>query len=182
MNITGNARYQFTEEIIEKAVMNLLKRKNYDSFSVKDICVEAVINRTTFYAHYEDINDFMIKFESKLSKRLEKIWKPTSDFRQQFIDFFTFIKEHRVFYKAFAASGSQSFTAADMLKKQKEHFKQFTFRQSINYTDAEMDYHLHWFGGGLKAICGRWIQNNCKESPEEMAKIIHDEYANNAKM
>lgn len=182
MNIIGNTRYQFTEEIIEKAVLNLLKRKAYDSFSVKDICNEAGINRTTFYAHYQDINDFMIKFESKLAKKMQSIWKPVnteSVFDQDvFVTFFSFIQEHKIFYQAFLKNNSPSFMANDMIKKHRDLLKQRMLKKNINYTDAEIDYHLHYFGGGLKAISGRWIQNGCKESPELMAKVIHDEYAN----
>lgn len=185
MNIVGNVRFQMTEEIIEKAVLNILKRKDYDGFTVKDICAEAGINRTTFYAHYQDINDFMIKFEGKLSKKMHTVWKPTGTIyvfdESVFAGFFAFIIEYKIFYKAFAKNNAPSFMAGEMLKKHKELFKQNLLRRNINYTDAEIDYHLHWFGGGLKAICGRWIQNDCKESPEQMAKIIYDEYTNNAK-
>jgi len=182
LDFIGNVRYQSTEESIEKAVMTLLKRKHYDSFSVKDICIEAGINRTTFYAHYQDINDFMIKFEGNLSKKMQAIWKPdgtSTVFGQDvFIAFFTFIQGYKVFYKAFLKDHIPSFLATDMLKKHKELFKQTMFRKGWNYTDAEIDYHLHFFGGGLKALSGRWIQNDCKETPEQMAKIIYEEYAN----
>jgi len=181
VNITGNARFLTTEDFIEKAVFSLLKKRDYDDFTIKEICKEAAINRSSFYAHYSDINDLMIKIEEKLARKLNEIWKPTDNYDENvFIPFFEFIKEYKVFYKAFAKSNSPSFAAPDMLKKQKDRFKQIIFG-NINYSDTEIDYHLYYFGGGLKAICGLWLQNDCKESPEEMAKIIHDEYANNAK-
>ena len=185
MNIIGNVRYQFTEEIIEQAVLNLLKRKEYDNFTVKEICAEAGINRSSFYAHYEDINDFMIKFEAKLTKQMRSIWKPVDDIKffdeSTFIAMFAFIKEYKTFYKAFLKSHIPSFLATNMMQHQKELFKKSLYNRNIRYTEAEIDYHLVYFGGGLKAICGRWIQNDCRETPEEMAKIIHDEYVNNTK-
>jgi len=181
MNITGNVRYQFTEGLIEKAVINLLRRRKYDSITIKEICVEAGINRSSFYAHYQDINDFMIKFEGKLAKQIQSIWKPSEIYGEEvFLKFFGLIKEHRVFYKAFLKSHNPSFVAGDMLKKQKAQFKQIAFEKGLGYSDSEIDFHLHYFGGGLKAVCGLWLQNDCRETPEQMAKIIHDEYANNA--
>ena len=183
MNIVGNIRYQMTEEIIERAVLDLLKRKNYDGFTVKDICAVAGINRSSFYAHYMDINDFMIKFEGKLAKKMMAVWKPNDGdtvFDQStFVALFDFIREYRVFYKAFLKNHTQSFVADALLKKHTELFRASVLKRGINYTDAEIDYHLVYFGGGLKAICGRWIQNDCRETPTQMAKIIHDEYANN---
>lgn len=179
MNITGNVRYQFTEEIIEKALLSLLKRKRYDGFSIKDLCIEAKINRSSFYAHYQDINDLMIKVENKLTKKLHGIVKLNHE--NFLFEMFVFVKEYKEFYKSFLKSHSPSFVAPEMLKDQRERLKQVSFEKGYNYTDDEIDYHLHYFGGGLKAICGRWIQNDCQETPEQMLKIIQDEYKNNAK-
>ena len=181
MNITGNARSRTTIEKIEKAVFDLLRKRRYDDFSIKDICVEAGINRSSFYAHYTDINDLMIKIESSLAEQIQTIWKPTNNFNEIFLNFFTFIKEHQAFYKSFLKSNNPSFVANDMLKTQKERFKQIAIQKGLTYTDAEFDYHLHFLGGGLKAICGLWIKDGCRETPEQMSKIIQDEYRNNAK-
>lgn len=181
MNSTGNVRYQFTEEIIEKALLNLLKRKRYDGFTIKDLCIEAGINRSSFYAHYQDINELMIKMESKLAKKMQAIWIPKSEYNQDvLVEMFTFVKEYKQFYKAFLKSHNPSFVAPEMLKKQKEHFKQIIFSKNLDYSDNDIDYGLHFFGGGLKAVCGFWLQNDCKETPEQIAKIIRNEYENKA--
>ena len=181
MNITGNSRGRETIDKIEKAVFDLLRKRRYDDFSIKDICAEAGINRSSFYAHYTDINDLMIKIESNLAKQIQIIWKTTSDYDNIIITFFNFVKEHKEFYKSFLKSGTPSFVENDMMKMQKEHFRQLINRKNYNYTDTEIEYHLHYFGGGLKAICTMWIQRDCKETPEQIAKIIYDEYANNAR-
>jgi len=182
MNISGNVRYQFTEEIIEKAVLNLLKKRKYDDFTVKDICAEAGINRSSFYAHYQDINDLMIKIEAGLSKKLQAIWHNSDAYGEEFFaSFFAFVGENKIFYKAFLKGNSPSFTAPDMLKKQKAAFRQLSLDKGFNYSDAEIDYHLHYFGAGLKAVCQQWLLSGCAESPEDMAKIIYNEYANNAR-
>ena len=187
MNITGNSRSRETIDKIEKAVFDLLRKRRYDDFSIKDICAEAGINRSSFYAHYDDINDLMIKIESNLAKKLQDTLYSINSLvankltENPFIAFFNYIKEHRVFYKAFLKSHNPSFTATDMLKKSKEQLKQISLNKGMNYSETEIEYHLHFFGGGLKAICGYWIKNDCKETPEQMAQFIENEYKNNAK-
>ena len=181
MNITGNARGKTTIEKIEKAVFDLLRKRRYDDFTIKDICAEAGINRSSFYAHYDDINDLMIKIETNLAKQLQTIWKPTTEYKEMFVNFFNFIKEHKEFYKSFLKSGNPSFTANDMLKQNKEWLKHLSASKGMNYSEIEIEYHLNFFGGGLKAICGFWIKNDCKETPEQMAQFIENEYKNNAK-
>jgi hypothetical protein len=123
----------------------------------------------------------MIQIENKLAKKLQEIWDSAAYDRTFFVAFFDFIKGYKEFYKAFLKSNSPSFVLSHMLKKQKEQLRQVAGRKNFNYTEAEIEYHLYFFGGGLKAICGQWITNDCKETPEQMAKIIYDEYSNNAK-
>jgi AcrR family transcriptional regulator len=182
MNITGNVRYQFTEEIIEKAVFSLLKRRKYDSFTIKEICAEAGVNRSSFYAHFEDINDLMMKIESKLAKNIDLIFKPGDAYdRQAFIALFTFVRENKAFYKAFLRGNVGVFVESDMIKKIKPAFTRIALDRKYRYTEAEIEYHMCFFAAGLKIVCAKWLEHDCKETPEQMSQIIVDEYANNAK-
>ena len=42
---------------LRNAMMSLLKTHTFDSITVKEICDVALINRMTFYKHYEDKYD-----------------------------------------------------------------------------------------------------------------------------
>lgn len=64
MNKISNMRAQATKDKIQRALIYLLKRKPFDQIFVKDICTIACINRSSFYEHYQDINDLMIKTEA----------------------------------------------------------------------------------------------------------------------
>ena len=44
------------------------------------------------------------------------------------------------------------------------------------FNNEHIDYHIEFFRAGLNAIIKKWLNNNCKESPEEMVKIITSEY------
>lgn len=48
MNISNNQRYQTTEEKIERALFSLLRIRKYNDISIKEICYEAGINRSSF--------------------------------------------------------------------------------------------------------------------------------------
>lgn len=62
MNVDNNLRFKSTEDKIRNALATLLKKKNFQDIYIyiKDVCKEAGINRSTFYEHYQDINDLMI--------------------------------------------------------------------------------------------------------------------------
>ena len=56
---------------------------------------------------------------------------------------------------------------------------QYNTEMAKNFYDNEyIDYHIEFFRAGLNAIIKKWLKNNCKESPEEMVKIIMSEYKN----
>ena len=56
MNVKNNKRHQETIENIEKAFVLLLKDNELKEISVTELCKTAGINRSTFYAKYEDVS------------------------------------------------------------------------------------------------------------------------------
>ena len=56
MNTTNNKRSLATEECLKNALIVLLKDKELADISVTELCNAADIERSTFYAHYEDVS------------------------------------------------------------------------------------------------------------------------------
>jgi len=86
-----------------------------------------------------------------------------------FLKLFNHIKDNQIFYKTFFKlnfdyNWSNDYLTDEMMKW---------------YGSTEnMDYHLTFFKAGLNAIIQKWLDNNCKESPEEIEMIIKSEYKN----
>ena len=180
MNISFNQRYHSTEEKIQNALFALLKFKDFDDIVIKEICYEAGINRSSFYAHFQDINDLMIKTEQNLSKNMAKIFDPNKIWDENvFVEMFEFLLKNKNFYKAYLSTNGQTFM-------EKNDFKTYIglvdkFNKSLNFDAQERIYHMAFFAGGLKALCKSWIMNGCKQTPEQMAKILTNEYKINSK-
>ena len=64
-----------TKKILFNTLLELMKNKNFEKIKISDICEESLINRSTFYAHYEDKYELLMELfeEQKLSllKELE---------------------------------------------------------------------------------------------------------------
>ena len=43
-----------TNKILFEALTTLMKEKTFEKIKISDICEVALINRSTFYAHYDD--------------------------------------------------------------------------------------------------------------------------------
>ncbi len=179
MNINFNQRYWSTEEKIQRALFSLLKFKKYNDIAIKEICYEAGINRSSFYAHYQDINDLMIKTEMRLSKNIEKIFDPHSTWTEAvFVKLFEFLYQNRDFYKAYLNTNEQTFMEKNDFVNYIKLISSST--QADKFLFSERVYHMAFFAGGLKALSKAWIKNDCKETPEQMAKILTNEYKINS--
>lgn len=67
-------RYIKTEKAIHEAFHQLLKEKNVQKITVRDISQRALINKTTFYSHYPTMEDFLHSLEEEtISSVLEQV-------------------------------------------------------------------------------------------------------------
>ncbi len=55
----SESKYFNTAVKMDKALIKLLDKKAFDFITVKEICNEAGVNRSTFYLHYENTADLL---------------------------------------------------------------------------------------------------------------------------
>lgn len=175
MNIKNNSRYKVSSEKIETAFFALILNHKYEEITISQICKQANINRSTFYCHYDDINDLIIKIESKFAKSTAAIFNfGERQTHKAFVEMFTFVKQNKYFYKAFLnipyATFAEKRTKIDVLKNIGENVK-------IDKSNKMgIFYRASFFGAGIKEMCRLWLEHGCKETPEEMAKLLLEEY------
>ena len=175
MNTKNNKRYKSSSEKIENAFLALILKRKYEDITISQICALADINRSTFYAHYDDINDLIIKIEGKFAKGMASIFnfgeRQTHD---AFIEMFTFVKENKFFYKAFL--NLPYATLAETSTKQ-QVLKNIDAKSSLyNAKDIGIFYRASFFGAGIKEMCRLWLERGCQETPKQMAELLLDEY------
>lgn len=122
----------------------------------------------------------MIKTEQKLSSEITKIFNPSQRWTEQvFVKLFEFLLKNESFYRSYLEAGEQAFMEVNDFTS----FIKIINRSgdSCNFKEEEKIYHMVFFAGGIKALAKSWIKRNCKESPEQMAKILTNEYKVNSK-
>lgn len=67
MNTKNNQRTGLSKLLFKNALMDLLKEKgSVAKISVRELCDRAELNRSTFYAHYNEPNDLLMEIETEL--------------------------------------------------------------------------------------------------------------------
>ena len=170
MNITNNKRKRDSQKKIQKVFIELLQTKEIKDITVSEIVKLAKINRSTFYANYIDIYDLIDKMKDVMINEFFNIYfeeTTTNTHSYDFLKLFKHIKDNQLFYKTY--------------------FKlNFDFNWNTDYLNDEMlkwfgstdykEYHITFFKAGLNAIIQKWLENGCKETPEEIENIIKREY------
>lgn len=63
-------RVQKTLREIREAFASLSHEKSIDKITVKELCERALINKATFYSHYDNMNDLIEEIEDEFVKQL----------------------------------------------------------------------------------------------------------------
>ena len=176
MNVKNNSRYKMSSEKIETAFLALILNNKYEEISISQICKEAGINRSTFYCHYDDINDLIVKIEQKFAKSMASIFEYGGRLTNRaFVEMFTFIKDNKYFYKAFLNIPYVTHTEHDLRIGILKNIKNSLNAQTMDEKMA-IFYRASFFGAGIKEICRLWLERDCEETPEQMASLLLEEY------
>lgn len=82
MAVKNNRRAQMTRLLLRTALVELMQEKPFNQITIKEICEQADLNRTTFYLHYADQFALLSDVENEVcQKTLEtlKNVKPAAD-------------------------------------------------------------------------------------------------------
>ena len=129
MNTKNNKRHLETMENIEKAVIYFLKEKELDKISVTELCEIAGVERSTFYANYEDVSALANEIAAKIEKQLND--QPHTD--GDFAWIFEYIKANKELFKIYFKLG---------ISQIKTDYKMIFFRTGV-YAVVKM-----WFEEG----------------------------------
>ena len=68
----SESKYFNTARRMDEALMALLEKKDFEYITIKEICAEAGVNRSTFYLHYETTRDLLEETLEYLNEKLKR--------------------------------------------------------------------------------------------------------------
>lgn len=171
MNKKNNKRRQETIHKIESVFLNFLQDREIQQITVSDICKEADINRSTFYANFADVYELADKICEKLNSEVAGLYREEYESGKNsnnYLKLFKHIYENQIFYKTYFKLGYDSRHKITMWD---------TELAKAHFNNRYIEYHLEFFKHGFNAIVKMWLNGGCLESPEEMTKILEEEYS-----
>ena len=172
MNTPNNKRRRNSRRRMESTFVQLLQSRELEAITVTDICKAAGVNRTTFYANYQDIFALAEAIRESLMQDVLELYREESarNYDTAFLTLFRHVQENQLFYK----------TYFKLTREENFSYMGFDLQGAVDYYEnlhiPHLDYHITFFQSGFNAILKKWLYAGCKESPEEMAAILAAEY------
>lgn len=176
MNTKNNQRFRDSELRMAEAMLSIMKHTELSKITVRKICEQAGVNRSTFYAHFSDIYDMIDKMEMELRKELIHGYR-TDDRKHQFLStesflpFLKHIKKHRDFYKINLQTRTSFPLPQGFEPLWSEHIKP-VFQKAGIRSENKMMYYFVYFQAGFTMVLKRWVDTGCQEPETEVASII----------
>lgn len=176
-----------TKKDIKDTFIALLAEKSFEKISVRDITEQANINRGTFYLHYLDKYDLLEKLEEQLFQKVQAIIDETVfaerldgvDFASERIPFLTRLlqcfQEEAAFMKVILSPNGD----ANFKEKIRQVFlynweniiPHISKADQLNYP---LDLFIMYVSSAHLGVLTYWLQNDLKQSPEEIAAMLFD--------
>lgn len=168
--------------LIETSFIQLMENYRFREITIKMICEESNINRSTFYAYFEDkyaLLDSMIDYhitniEQLMENHLQDLISEVD--KRPFVEIylketFQYIYDNKQFFKILLTKHpAQNFTQKLIGSWRKNFLSVLNRTVTLNYPD----YFVNYTVGGQFGVLFFWLQNDCPESPEVISQIIYN--------
>ena len=170
--------YEKTKDMIRETFAKLvIEKKEFDAISIKDIIEGAGIAKSTFYYHYDDIDDFLIELYTDIIAKFNKLVsgyyqqdvnakflyvRQTAKFLKQYDDFFRVLlksDKSNAFIKMFKNNLVEVFQKDNTLK---------LHQISANRRTAE----IHMVANGISYLFVDYYRENLNVTLDEIADLV----------
>ena len=169
-----------TKKILFNSLLNLMKIKNFEKIKISDICDESLINRSTFYAHYEDKYELLIDlFEERKLSLLKKFEdNENKNFSKEYLMellsiLIDHIEENKEIYSAILANNRNGILIDFLIDTiERDVSERLKGNNEIKASDLPLNIIVKFYAGGLINIGIDCITQTKKYDKNELLSYI----------
>ena len=169
---------------MDEALLELLYRKDYEYITIKEICKKAEVNRSTFYLHYENMDDLLLEcltlkydefFSSfDLSGQKEITSASIEDLNyikpEYLRPFLEFVKKNSILFRL--SISRPKLMKIDIAINEIVKNCIYPVLDRLNVNENSRKYIISYYLNGLAGIVNVWIKNDCKDDMEMIIQFI----------
>ena len=164
-----------TNNTLYDALINLLKEKTFEEIKVSDICQKALVNRSTFYAHFNDKYELFMSLINSLKESLQTELKSIEetnlkDYYLKMIEvFLNHIEGKEQIYKSILINNRSSIIMDMIYDTITEDINQ---KVTKNDKDVPNEIFTAYYLGAIVNTGIEWFKNDKKYSKDRMIEYL----------
>lgn len=168
-------RVRYTKNVLQQALLRILRQKSIDRVTIKELCGEAKVNRGTFYLHYATPNDLLREIEQQFIGENMTMFSPyfNNGYETSYMAalFAGILKNKELCQIIMGKNGNPRFLAR-MKALVRPGIIDGWCKEFPNYRREDLDYVFDFiFSGSMDLILG-WIDDSKGLSTEELANRL----------
>ena len=167
-----------TRGVLQHALTCLILKKDYEAITIQDICDEANVGRSTFYAHYTSKDDLKRRGFERLRKELVDRQRETraapGDIRDRSLGFsltmFEHARDHIDLYRALVG-GRGGTVSLGQIRKILSDLVQNEFPATVGKNSADnvpRELVVQYLVGAYMAVLIWWLDGGAKLPPKRI--------------
>ncbi len=169
-----NRRVKLTKKLIQDAFLELLEKRPLAKINVTEICRLADVNRSTFYAYYNDVQELLHEIENDVlsqipvSKQLPAMTTDNKEFLRLLEKLFSYVKQNERLFKALIIkTDSNAFT-----RKLVETILRSYPKDTAGKSEVILNYGYIYAIYGAIGVLMEWILTGFPVSEKVFARIV----------
>ncbi len=172
MNENGDLRVIKTKRLIKNALIELMAEKELSSITITELSAKALINRKTFYRHYDDIAQVVAEIEneilSEFAAALRSANKSCLDVGVIVSDISELLVRRREYFAKMTKLNPELFSKG-RIKAILRRAVEVALRNSGAITEHETLEAVSQFAvSGVLALYADWFDNGCRGNPDHI--------------
>lgn len=170
-----NQRVMLTKRLVHSALLEMLKTRNINKISIRELCQIAGINRSTFYNHYDSqydvLNEIADNYIKNTSHTIINELKEGRSITDCLTCVLQYMKDNAEFAKLLLNQDNYDLiTHITISLPQFDHMVIRNLPQDIDLDKKEAI--ASYVQYGTVRLLKEWILSDCKKSPKEEAELI----------
>lgn len=162
-----------TKRNIRQSFMVLLEKKDFHKITVSELARHALIDRKTFYLHYQNTSELLKEFENDMLEHVLRdiVSMKVFDVHETLKVFNAILNENKVFFEAISRTGKNTF----FLKRCEDiiiQLLQTQFKESAK--ENCLIYHFKYIASGTISAYMEWLSDEKRMDLQSLSDIISE--------
>lgn len=178
-----NTKKRRSKTALKKTLLTLMKHKPFSKITIKELCLEAGLNRSTFYANYEDIHALLKDIHTDMFHEMSRFLQDSSGFsdgqnsavhwmRQTYNErvrtvtaIIYYLKNNMDMFSMLLNNNSDNLFEKHLT----DYYIRLYCMENIEFTKK---YSFLYHTIGSFSLIHQWIRDDCPFTPEKLAELI----------